>query len=266
MPEGPEVTVIAEQLSKIWSGYNLSNINILTKKNYAINNVMMKIKAGIKLPIKLIDVGKKGKYIYFWFSGDIIIGSSLGLSGHYSLNKLDNSLIEFVFSNKSLYYNDVRHFGIFQLLTLKLLNEKLDKIGPDILTSSIRPHETKYLERDVSSADKFVAKAKKYQLKQIVQILVDQKIISGIGNYLKSEILYKAKIYPGKIIKQLSAVTLIHIYETAKMISNNSLQLGGVSIRDYKDVYGKLGKYQPIIYGKKKVNDKDVIKKTFKDP
>jgi len=265
MPEGPEVTIITNQLSKLLKSQKLIGINILTTKKYAINKSIENIKLYMKLPVKLIDVRKKGKFIYFWFANDLIIGSTLGLSGGYTLDRSNQSLIEFIFEKNKLYYNDVRHFGTFQIMSLSGLNNKLDKIGPDILTGSIRPQEKSYLEKDEATVEKFVAKTKKYPAKQIVQILVDQKIISGIGNYLKSEILYKAKMFPGKLIKQISVIDLKRLYDIARMISNNSLENGGVSIRDYQDIYGKKGKYHPTIYGKKKIDDKPVLTKTFKD-
>ena len=199
MPEGPEVTIITNQLSKLLKSQKLIGINILTTKKYAINKSIENIKLYMKLPVKLIDVRKKGKFIYFWFANDLIIGSTLGLSGGYTLDRSNQSLIEFIFEKNKLYYNDVRHFGTFQIMSLSGLNNKLDKIGPDILTGSIRPQEKSYLEKDEATVEKFVAKTKKYPAKQIVQILVDQKIISGIGNYLKSDLRILSRLIPDEI-------------------------------------------------------------------
>jgi formamidopyrimidine-DNA glycosylase len=87
---------------------------------------------------------------------------------------------------------------------------------------------------------------------KIKQVLMDQGVISGIGNIYANEILWKAKINPLKSTSSLSDKELKNIFNAMNLILKKSIKLRGVSIQDYRDVFGKLGEYQNhrLVYGK----------------
>jgi len=270
MPEGPEVKIITEQLNELFEGQNLIDINVFG--NSKLHKSIREIKRDLDLPkkrYKVVNILNKGKFIYYWLyrnNSDIFLGNNLGLTGHYSVEKHEKSIAEFRFSSDSIFYEDKRHFGKFKLFNLDELNEKLDSIGPDMLFPSIRPYNDKVLSEDRASEKTFIERIKVYPNKEIAQVIIDQNVISGIGNYLKSEILYATKIYPGTLVKNISDKKLKEMFKNAKKIIRDSYKLGGVSLRDYKDIYGNLGEYIPKVYGQ----DEDpkgnpVYRKQFKD-
>jgi formamidopyrimidine-DNA glycosylase len=284
MPEGPEVEIITFQLNQLLAKQSLIKINVFGNK--ALQKSVKNIISKLKFPIKLISIRKKGKFIYFWFKydksypsnhivipahcdgakDDIFIGNNLGLSGHYSLEHSDKAIIEFKFSSDTIYYKDNRHFGKFKLFTLDELNIKLDTIGPDILDPNPRPYKKNLIAKDKATESKFITAIKNHPNLQIAQALSDQKIVSGIGNYLKTETLYASKIYPGTLIKNISDNRLGNIFITAKNIAIDSFNVGGVSIRDYKDIYDELGQYKTKIYGRKTDSKGNmIISKEFND-
>src|SRR3972149_79614 len=120
MPEGPEISILAKQLRSEFQNSILQEI-----KKYK------KIPVDDSLNLKLTDVKKKGKFLYFCFDDDnLYLGNNLGLSGNYSL--LNNSSVIFQFKfNKTLYYSDIKHFSKFKLFNLNSLDKKLSAIGPD---------------------------------------------------------------------------------------------------------------------------------------
>ena len=67
----------------------------------------------------------------------------------------------------------------------------------------------------------------KIKEKTIPEIFMNQSYLSGIGNYLKSEILYESKISPHRKLESLSVNDLEVIYHNIKKISFNSFKAGG---------------------------------------
>jgi len=70
---------------------------------------------------------------------------------------------------------------------------------------------------------------------------MNQKRVSGIGNYLKCEVLYAAKISPFRKVKDMSVEELMEVYKYMKIIPLASLKAKGVSIRDYNLPGGEVG-------------------------
>ena len=239
MPEIIEVRKYADFIRKQCKNKEILDIKILNgryKKHKPFENYN-KIKNN--LPLKIIDVKTKGKFLYFIFENNFYILSTLGLSGgwcFFSENKkkfmfskniddyalylskekintyLNKSLkhlnIEFITNDGSLYYFDTLSFGTIKCIQDSEnnieLNKILNKIGPDIMDQS-------------TDLELFKEKIiKKINLnKYIGLVLMNQKIISGIGNYLRADILYLSKINPFRKVKNLN-------YEEIKSLFNNS--------------------------------------------
>ncbi len=107
---------------------------------------------------------------------------------------------------------------------------------------------------------------KRIKNQQIAQFLMEQKRVSGIGNYLKAEILYDCKMYPGKLLNELTEQNISDLYNSIKKIVKLSLSTNGLTIKDYATLDGGVGFFETSVYGK----DKDplgnnVIKEEFKD-
>ena len=80
--------------------------------------------------------------------------------------------------------------------------------------------------------------------KNIKNILLDQKIISGIGNIYASEILFYAKINPNKKGHQLSIISLKNLLKFCKFVLKKSISRGGSSIQNFKNINSNPGFYQ----------------------
>ena len=80
--------------------------------------------------------------------------------------------------------------------------------------------------------------------KNIKNLLLDQKIVSGIGNIYANEILYKSKISPMKSVRKLSSTDLIKIIKFSRITLKNAIKFGGSSIKDFKDISGGGGNFQ----------------------
>ncbi len=76
---------------------------------------------------------------------------------------------------------------------------------------------------------------------KIKQVLMDQKVIAGIGNIYSDEILWRTKIHPLKNVSKLSETELRKIYQAIKKVLPLAIKLGGESISDFRRLSGEKG-------------------------
>lgn len=181
---------------------------------------------------------------------DLFIISFLGMSGKWLLSPSTHSGIIFKFkSGKEIYFDDVRHFG-----SLKFIEGKenfslfFEKYGKDYLSES-----------ENISLEEFTFKISKSK-KSIAEFLIDQSQFSGLGNYLRSDILFLSKIHPLRDSSSLSPEEILSLFSSIKIVLEESTRCGGYSLRDYSSIENKKGSYSPLIYGKKVKGDTTIKK------
>ncbi len=188
----------------------------------------------------------------------VVMYNHLRMTGKWLMFPGKYTRIKFHLSNnKVLYYDDRRNFGAFEWLTEGQYFMKIQKIGVDILSEPLTLTEWNT-----------IMKNKKISKKQVCEVMMSQNYISGIGNYLKSEILYKSRIKPDRLVSELDDSELSRLYEDCKFIINHSYKSGGLTFRDYGGPDGEIGRFEVLVYGKKDEKDRNghLIKKdTFKD-
>jgi len=230
MPEIVEVRKYADFLKKHLLNKNIIEINILNgryKKHKPFSNYK---KLKNNLPLKVIDIRTKGKLLYFIFENDLYLISTLGLSGgwtfyykkyyfpsfyeymakkrvaKYYSNAIKHLNIEFKTKKGSIYYFDVLSFGTLKTINQSELIKKLSKLGPDIMDLDLT--FKKFRERLYKKKDSMIG-----------NILVNQKIIAGIGNYLRADILWLSKISPFRLVKNLSEKDINKIYRNMRKLT-----------------------------------------------
>lgn len=263
MPEGPEIKIVANQLDAEFKDQILLKINILSGPYASNNNDRYKTFRVSALKYKksqCTSIQTKGKTMYWELTpiSDkniitkeyIIIG--FGLTGGFTYVKSEHSRIEFVFSNKegkltSIYYDDVRNFGNFQFATRDNLNIKLNLMGPDLFTITLDELKEQL-------------KISNIQKHEIVKALLNQKIIAGIGNYLRAEILYEANINPLIKVKDLNNEQIEALHKAIHKISDEVINAGGSP--NYEDINNNVGKYKFKVYQQTKTADGQSVKRT----
>jgi formamidopyrimidine-DNA glycosylase len=248
MPEGPEVKRIVDQMSKVLVGKTLTNIQILTGRyaKKSPDGFDQFLKA---LPVKITDVKCKGKFIYFLTDGGWNIWNTLGMSGSWlkkeSAVSDPESLhlrLAMTLDGESIYFKDVRNFGTIKFSNSKSeLDEKLNSLGPDILIEDI-PDSI------------FKSRLKKYGKKTLPEVLMDQSVISGVGNYIKAEALYLSKLSPHRIVSSLSDEEFSMLNKAISNIIRESYNTGGSTFRTYADFNGEVGTFSSyfMVYGQDK--------------
>lgn len=260
MPEGPEVRIITEWLSKNFSGTKIVKNSKFSQINgYFINNITC-----------------KGKQIFFHLNNHLnklYINSRLAMEGKWSITAANHTrfwiqvikynpiydIINNTFDIKeniiTLYNDDTRNFGAIELLDEKQYQSKLNQIGPDLLSDTI--DNTLWTQK---------IKNKRIKNKQICDYLLEQKWFSGIGNYLKSEILYRCKIRPDRVLDQLSDDDIDNLYTISITTIKEAYIYNGLTIKTYWSPEGHRGKFPLKVYNRDiDDNGYKVIKNTFKD-
>jgi DNA-formamidopyrimidine glycosylase len=252
MPEGPEVKIVSGQLRSIID-HNIMSIWIADSKFMELGT--------IKLPATITDVTCYGKRILIHLGSSVMV-SFLGMEGRWSFKEAKHTRVKLELRSKAreyapgftltiiktLYFDDSRHFGYLKVLDHKSLETYLSNFGPDILSSEV----------DAIRWQSIIKGRRK-----IADILLDQKTIAGIGNYLKSDILYASKINPTRTGDSLSVEEKERLRVSAHQLIRLSYKSNGLTLKSYWDVHGQRGNYIPLVYGKNvDTNGNVVIKDT----
>jgi formamidopyrimidine-DNA glycosylase len=216
MPEGVEVTIIREKLATRLQRCKLDKVKILGGR-YSRHGPPTGFSAFNKaLPLRIKDVCNYGKFVYIVLDKDWTILITLGMSGiisvHNKPNKHDNILFQANCLN--FYFNDMRNFGTVAFFHgKKELDAKLDSLGPDPLKRKV-------------SYNRFIALLNKCNPDHyIADILLDQTFFSGVGNYLRADILYCAKIFPETPVSDLTNRQKRRLYECIYKIPRRSYDI-----------------------------------------
>ncbi len=75
-------------------------------------------------------------------------------------------------------------------------------------------------------------------------VLLDPKVVSGIGNIYADELLWEAGVHPLRQVKNINQKELALMYSAMKNVLQRGIDFGGDSMSDYRDIDGKKGKFQ----------------------
>jgi DNA-formamidopyrimidine glycosylase len=199
-----------------------------------------------ELPLVVAEVNVKGKFMYWTFSKDdkpkFYMFSTFGMTGQWSPTEGKHPCFEFGFTDGSkIFFNDPRHFGTIKFTDNKQdLTDKLAELGWDPFTP---------LKDKLS----FIVDSLADSNKSISEDLMNQKLFSGVGNYIRAEALYASEINPWTLSKNLTKDKVFKLCDAIVKVMEESYSHQGATISTYKDAYGAEGKYTSCfkVYGKK---------------
>tara|TARA_Y100000590_G_scaffold279032_1_gene313309 strand:- start:241 stop:1104 length:864 start_codon:yes stop_codon:yes gene_type:complete len=259
MPELPEIEIVRRSLFKMINNAKIINVKVNNKNlRYKISSSFSKNLIGEKI----FNVTRRSKYLILFLKKKLLL-IHLGMSGkllimrdfdkkifktsfYYDLDILDkHNHIYFKLNNGFiLVYNDVRRFGFFKLYK----NTKLEEIS-FLKKLGLEPFSKKF---NLNYFKNFVFNKKK----NIKNLLMDQRFVSGLGNIYVNEILYMSKIHPLRNCCNLQEKEIEILIYYIKKILKISISKGGSSIRDFSNLKGKSGSFQEFfrVYGREHKN------------
>jgi len=238
MPESAEVKLTTEFLHSALKNKMVNSWKIIDGQYSEVKPSGYDVLCD-NMPMLVESVKCKGKFIYFTLYNEytkIYVFHSMRLTGKWQTNKdkYCKWYIELE-NNKKIWFKNPKCLATLEFTTEKdELDDVLERLGPDILTEEFNLPLWKNLVND-------------HKNKNITSFLMNQNIISGIGNYIKAEVLYYANISPLRKTGSLSKSEIEKLFEAIRIIPRISYNKGGF------DKYITNGSYKEDlkIYGKK---------------
>lgn len=258
MPELPEVETVKRGLEEFIINESIKEV-YLSKFNLRFpwpKDFVSKIVGK-----KIISIKRRAKYIIIGLSDNYSIIAHLGMSGSYKVLKKgevqdyiilkhDHLIIDL--DNFKIVYNDPRRFGYIDLTNQDPETHKfLSSLGPEPLSN--------YFNAD-NLAETLLNKNK-----PIKNTLLDQNIVSGLGNIYVCEALFRSKINPKKNCSKLVTSkgkprkNLILLVEKINEVIKEAIEAGGSSLRDFSNTSGKMGYFQSSFNVYNRENEKCLL-------
>ena len=242
MPELPEVETVRKGLENLVKGKTIDNVAVYWPRiiespfvdEFKINLIGETIE----------NVERRGKYLIFKLTHFDMI-SHLRMEGKFEYHSSEDALLKhshviFKFNDKTeLRYLDVRKFGRFVLVSKDTANEYrgLKKLGPEPVISDF----------DLTTFMKELKKKKK----SIKPLLLDQILVTGLGNIYVDEALFRAEIHPEQEANTLNQAEVKRLHREIIAVLGEAVEAGGTTIRSYKNALGDAGSFQVslLVYG-----------------
>lgn len=241
MPEGPECYKLATKLQKTLVGKRLIQVDVVggRYKNHGHPSGLESLNETLSNEcICFTGISTKGKLIYMCLEDRIYLLSTLGLMGKWTTRSGKHQCIKLYYNSpsitvsnksKSIYFVDQLHYGTFSIVfSREGFERKLATIGPSVLSP------------DELSLEKFINICRKHNNKAMPEFLMNQKWISGIGNYLKAEIMYDARCSISSLIEDYTDSQLSRVYYACIRIAHEST-FGKFRLKVYRKRKDPLG-------------------------
>ena len=247
MPELPEVETVKKGLEKKLKNFIISEIEIIRPSTIAFPANKDEFKKGLNN--SLIDKwSRRGKYLIanliknpnnntLKSNGYLVI--HLRMTGHFNWLKRNNSpckhtRVRFFDSQENeLRFIDLRSFGqiwwIKEGIDPKKIIKGLGSLGPEPFSKDFN---YEYLKKEFSK-----------RTKSIKAVLLDQRIIAGIGNIYADESLFEAGISPFREAKTIKKRELIKLRISIMDVLEKSIGSGGTTFSDFRNIEGLNGNY-----------------------
>lgn len=230
MPELPEVETTVRGLARYLEGEQLARVELRRanlRRPFPTDLVQALTGARVS------GLGRRAKYGLIHTDRGRTMVFHLGMSGRWriepdELGTHDHLVLE-TGSGHRLALCDPRRFGSVDLVDTALLDQwpTFAALGPEPLGDALSPGHLKAALGGRSAAIKLM--------------LLDQRIVAGLGNIYVCEALFRAGIDPSKAAGKVSGPALERLVPQIKAVIAEAIEAGGSSLRDYAQVDGELG-------------------------
>lgn len=251
MPELPEVETVRRGLAPVMEGSVIARAEVNRPDlRWPFPERMAERLTGQRVE----RLRRRSKYILADLSGGETLLIHLGMSGrmlvsgdplgvfvheHPAAQKHDHVVLHMQ-SGARVTFNDPRRFGAMDLMPTATAeaHKLLAVLGPEPLGNDF--HESHLIE------------AFKGKNSPVKSALLDQRIVSGLGNIYVCEALFRAKIRPTSKAGKISTPRLQALVPIIRQVLSEAIEAGGSSLRDFRQADGELGYFQHSfdVYGR----------------
>jgi len=248
MPELPEVESIRRKLNLVLLNRQIQQIEVLRDKSFlsfsslAIeisNQTVLEVRRRAKI-LQIVLSGKRDLLIHLKMTGQLIFVDTSGQrvgGGHPTADWVNDlptkhTRVIFTFADGSrLFFNDMRVFGWIRSPLKQDVDKEFVNYGPDVNDPNL-------------TVDYLLTQAQRRFI-PIKQFIMDNKVLSGVGNIYASEALFAVGINPQRPAREISAKEMTKLLQAMQVIIERSIQLGGTTFDGkYVGVDGFAGGFQ----------------------
>jgi len=228
VPELPEVETTVRGLERVLDGRRIASVEA---RRPDLRRALP-VDLGQRLTgARVTSLGRRAKYgLIETDRGDTLV-FHLGMSGHWRVDpteiaKHDHFIIE-TDEGRRVALNDARRFGSLDLVRTDALADwpAIEALGPEPF--GLDPRELKRPLAGRSAAIKL--------------LLLDQRIVAGLGNIYVCEALYRAGIHPRRAGGSVSLERLKRLVLAIEEVLTEAIAAGGSTLRDFASPDGELG-------------------------
>ena len=235
MPELPEVETTRRGLLKAVKG---KHITAVTVRRYDLRMPIPQSFAKSLQGRTIVDVRRRAKYLLIDLDDGQVILAHLGMSGSFIVVKArdykpkthDHVLIGLE-NNRLMVFNDPRRFGVMDLVprAKEARHKLLKNLGPEPFSKEFSPV--------------YLATQLMRRTGAIKPVLMDQKLVVGVGNIYASEALHLCGFHPSTPAQQLSKHAAA-IISAIRVTLEAAIASGGSTLRDYVGAQNEGGYFQ----------------------
>ena len=246
MPELPEVETVRRGLVSLVKGYKITAAHDLHPRALKPeSNAPLKSLQGAKI----LDLNRRGKFLWFVLDRPQVLVAHLGMSGQFLIHQEGHPKAKHVrakfdllkqLRKRELVFNDQRTFGWVSV------EETEDGVPTSAQHIARDPFDPKF------DRDETIKKFAKRNIR-VKTALLNQEIMSGVGNIYADETLWRAKIHPEISTADLSKKKIGSLLDFATEVMQEAIEKGGTSFDDlYINVNGESGFFEQSLaaYGR----------------
>ena len=234
MPELPEVETIKEDLRELVVGAKIERAEVLAPPlvEQPTQEAFVRGLEGVGVT----GARRRAKHLIVELDSRDSLVFQLKIGGQFLLvppvEEPETALMLVVHldGDRRLFLRDETGFTRARLLNAEELEERLSSLGPEPLEDGF---DAEYLPRKIGS-----------RRAQIKPLLLDQKVVSGIGNIYVDEILYDARLHPRRKADTISNPEWEALYAAIRENLAAGVEHRGTTVRLYRDVLDRPGEHQ----------------------
>jgi formamidopyrimidine-DNA glycosylase len=245
VPELPETETIARDLDREIAGARITAVTV--SKADVLREVSAKslqqrvagtsiVRAWRRAKLVILDLSNDDRIVVQpRFTGALLIDTGSNLDAR----ELRYSTLRFDLADgRAVHYRDIRRLGTVALMSPVRFDEYTAELGVEPLDPAFTAAHLSALLRSSRQATK--------------KVLMDQRILAGVGNIYANEALWRAKIDPSRIANRVTADESVVLRDAIVSVLSESIEQRGTSFRDYRDATGSRGSFAErlMVYGR----------------
>lgn len=246
MPELPEVETVRRGLAQALEGRRIGHVEV--RRGDLRTPLPGDFAARIE-GRRVIRLDRRAKYLLWRLEGDAVVIAHLGMSGRFTVIPTGapagapgpHDHVTFAMEDGArVVFTDPRRFGLMTLAREGELDAHplLRELGPEPLGNAFNAE--------------VLAEACRGRRAPIKGVLLDQRVVAGLGNIYACEALFRARISPRRQARTIPGVRAERLAAAIRTVLEEAIAAGGSSLRDYAAADGALGYFQHSfsVYGR----------------